>query len=104
MDRANSKSEAIMRLKDQIAIVPGAGRNIGEDICKLFVAEGAKVAVVDLAEGRGSGVAKAINDKNTGKAIAVICDVASESSVNNMVQTVAKQFGGVDILVNKAAW
>ena len=50
-----------MRLKDQVAIVTGAGRNIGEDISKLFVAEGAKVAVVDLDPGRGSSVAADIS-------------------------------------------
>jgi NAD(P)-dependent dehydrogenase (short-subunit alcohol dehydrogenase family) len=64
-----------MRLKDQVAIVTGAGRNIGEDICRLYVQEGAKVAVVDLDQGRGSRVAGEINDKNPG-----------------------------DILVNNAAW
>ena len=58
-----------MRLKDQVAIVTGAGRNIGEDVCKLFVAEGAKVAVVDLDPGRGSNVANEINAKNPGKAM-----------------------------------
>ncbi|HME62361.1 MAG TPA: SDR family NAD(P)-dependent oxidoreductase, partial [Candidatus Binatia bacterium] len=93
-----------MRLKDQVAIVTGAGRNIGEDVCKLYVREGAKVAVVDLDEGRGSQVAGEINRENPGKAIAVVCDVSSASSVDSMVQTVIKQFGGVDILVNNAAW
>jgi 3-oxoacyl-[acyl-carrier protein] reductase len=93
-----------MRLKDQVAIVTGAGRNIGEDISRLFVEEGAKVAVVDLDPGRGSSVANAINAKNPGKAISVVCDVASPASVDSMVQTVVKQFGGVDILVNNAAW
>ena len=93
-----------MRLKDQVAIVTGAGRNIGEDVCKLFVAEGAKVAVVDLDPGRGSNVANEINAKNPGKAISVVCDVANAASVNSMVETVVKQFGGVDILVNNAAW
>ncbi len=66
-----------MRLKDQVAIVTGAGRNIGEDICRLYVQEGAKVAVVDLDPGRGSSVAADINSKNPGKAISVVCDVAS---------------------------
>jgi len=93
-----------MRLKDQIAVVTGAGRNIGEDICKLYVQEGAKVAVADLDQGRSSRVADEINAKNAGSAIAVVCDVSSASSVDNMVQTVVKQFGGVDILVNNAAW
>jgi 3-oxoacyl-[acyl-carrier protein] reductase len=94
----------IMRLKDQVAIVTGAGRNIGEDVCKLYVKEGAKVAVVDLDQGRGSKVAGEINSESPGKAIAVVCDVSSPSSVDSMVQTVVKQFGGVDILVNNAAW
>ncbi len=93
-----------MRLKDQIAVVTGAGRNIGEDICKLYVQEGAKVAVVDLDQGRSSRVAEEINAKNAGSAIAVVCDVSSASSVDSMVQAVVKQFGGVDILVNNAAW
>src|SRR4030095_12374023 len=93
-----------MRLKDQVAIVTGAGRNIGEDICRLYVQEGAKVAVVDLDQGRGSRVASEINDKNPGSAMAIVCDVSSASSVDSMVQTVVKQFGAVDILVNNAAW
>ncbi len=93
-----------MRLENQVAIVTGAGRNIGEDIAKLFVREGAKAAVVDLDAERGSRVAKEINAQNPGKAISVVCDVASSESVDQMVQTVVKAFGGVDILVNNAAW
>ena len=91
-----------MRLQNQIAIVTGAGRNIGEDMAKLFVQEGAKVAVVDLDQGRGSRVAGDINASKPGAAISVVCDVASPDSVEKMVQTVVKQFGGVDILVNNA--
>ncbi len=93
-----------MRLQNQVAIVTGAGRNIGEDISKLFAQEGARVAVVDLDQGRGSRVASEINAKNPGRAMAVVCDVASATSVEKMVQSVVHEFGGVDILVNNAAW
>jgi NAD(P)-dependent dehydrogenase (short-subunit alcohol dehydrogenase family) len=93
-----------MRLQNQIAVVTGAGRNIGEEVCKLFVEEGAKVAVVDLDQGRGSRVASEINATKPGSAISVVCDVASAASVDQMVQNVVKQFGGIDILVNNAAW
>lgn len=93
-----------MRLKDQVAIVTGAGRNIGEDISKLFVEEGAKVAVVDLDASRGSHVASEINGKHSGRAMSIVCDVASAASVDAMVQSVVKQFGGIDILINNAAW
>lgn len=93
-----------MRLQNQIAVVTGAGRNIGEDVCKLFVQEGAKVAVVDLDQGRGNRVASEINATKPGSAISVVCDVASAASVDQMVQNVVKQFGGIDVLVNNAAW
>ena len=93
-----------MRLQNQIAVVTGAGRNIGEDVSKLFAREGAKVAVVDLDQGRGGRVASEINATRPGSAISVVCDVASADSVDRMVQTVVKQFGAIDILVNNAAW
>ena len=93
-----------MRLQNQVAIVTGAGRNIGEDISKLFVQEGAKVAVVDLDQGRANRVVNEINAAAPGQAIPIVCDVASASSVEKMVQAVVKEFGGVDVLVNNAAW
>jgi 3-oxoacyl-[acyl-carrier protein] reductase len=93
-----------MRLENQVAIVTGAGRNIGEDISRLFAHEGAKVAVVDLDHGRASRVAGEINASKPGRAISVVCDVAAAASVEQMVQTVVKEFGSVDILINNAAW
>ena len=49
-----------MKLKDQVAIITGAGRNIGEEIAKLLAENGAKVAVVDKDAGRGKKVAEEI--------------------------------------------
>jgi NAD(P)-dependent dehydrogenase (short-subunit alcohol dehydrogenase family) len=34
-----------MKLKDQVTIVTGAGRNIGEEVAKLFAAEGANASI-----------------------------------------------------------
>jgi NAD(P)-dependent dehydrogenase (short-subunit alcohol dehydrogenase family) len=93
-----------MRLQNQVAIVTGAGRNIGEEISKLFAREGAKVAVVDMDQDRASRVAGEINATASGRALAVVCDVASAGAVEKMVQSVVKEFGGIDILVNNAAW
>src|SRR5688572_6634399 len=96
--------EETMRLQNQVAVVTGAGRNIGEDVSKLFAHEGAKVAVVDLDQGRGSRVAGEINANKPASAISFVCEVASADSVDQMVQTVVNQFGAIDILVNNAAW
>lgn len=91
-----------MKLKDQVAIVTGAGRNIGEAIAKLFAQEGAKIAVVDMDAGRGANVAEAIRSAG-GEAISLVADVSSSADVAAMVAKVVEAFGGVDILVNNVA-
>ena len=93
-----------MKFENKVAIVTGAGRNIGEEVSLWFAREGARVAVVDLDRGRGEKVASAINAKHKDRAIAVVCDVSSSSDVERMVRTVVDKWGGVDILVNNAAW
>ena len=91
-----------MKLANQVAIVTGAGRNIGEAVAKLLASEGAAIAVVDLDKGRGDHVAEAI-DAAGGKAKAYVCDVASEDQIIATVKAVASDFGRIDILVNNAA-
>jgi len=91
-----------MRLAGKAAIVTGAGRNIGEDISKLFASEGASVAVVDLDRGRGEKVAGEIRAAG-GKAEFFACDVAKEDDIVACVDKVASAFGRIDILVNNAA-
>ena len=93
-----------MRLENKVAIVTGAGRNIGEEISRIFAQEGARVAVVDLDKGRGERVAGEINAAHRDHALQCICDVSSSSDVEKMVRAVAQKWGGVDILVNNAAW
>ena len=92
-----------MRLENRVGIVTGAGRNIGEAIAHAFAVDGARVAVVDLNEGRAHRVADAINETRPGAALPVICDVSSGADVQRMVSQVVDHFGGVDILVNNAA-
>ncbi|MDB5571399.1 MAG: yxbG [Hyphomicrobiales bacterium] len=91
-----------MKLADKVAIVTGAGRNIGEDVSRLFAAEGAAVAVVDLDKARADRVAAEIVASG-GKAQGFLCDVGSEEDIVRCVADVKAAFGGVDILVNNAA-
>jgi NAD(P)-dependent dehydrogenase (short-subunit alcohol dehydrogenase family) len=91
-----------MKLTGQVAIITGAGRNIGADTAKLFASEGAKVAVVDINEERGEKVAAEIAQAG-GTAAAFEADVSSEADISRLVKDVVAKFGRVDILVNNAA-
>jgi len=91
-----------MKLDGKVAVVTGAGRNIGEAIVRLFSEEGAKVAVVDMDPGRGGKVADDLN-KSEHRAIAVTCDVSHSDDVQAMVKRVVGEWGRLDILVNNAA-
>jgi NAD(P)-dependent dehydrogenase (short-subunit alcohol dehydrogenase family) len=91
-----------MKLEGKVAIVTGAGRNIGEQIARLFVNEGAKVAVADFDEGRGKAVADSIN-QGGGSALFVKVDAADEDSVKAMIAATVAEFGRLDILVNNVA-
>ena len=91
-----------MKLKDQVAIVTGAGRNIGEEVAKLFATEGAKIAVVDMDRPRGQRTVDAIKAAG-GDAELYATDVSKGADVAAMVKAVVGRFGHVDILVNNVA-
>jgi NAD(P)-dependent dehydrogenase (short-subunit alcohol dehydrogenase family) len=91
-----------MKLQGQVAIITGAGRNIGKAIAKLFASEGAKIAVAETHEGRGQAVVEEIS-KAGHEAMLALCDVSKSSDVQEMVKQVVARFGGIDILVNNAA-
>ena len=91
-----------MKLAGKVAIVTGAGRNIGEQIAVLFAEEGAKVAVVDMDEDRANLVADRINGAG-GDACAVVCDVSNTEDIGTMVSATVDAFDAIDILVNNVA-
>lgn len=89
-----------LRLEGRVAVVTGAGRNIGEAIAHSFACEGARVAVVDLVRPRAQAVAEAICTTIEGSAIGIACDVTSSSDVQRMVSEVCDRWGRIHILVN----
>ncbi len=90
------------RLDGKVAIVTGAGRNIGEAICKLFAGEGAIVAVTDLDKSAADRVANEINASG-GKAQGFACDVSKEDDIIRCTKDVIAAFGQIDVLINNAA-
>jgi 3-oxoacyl-[acyl-carrier protein] reductase len=91
-----------MRLKDQVAVVTGAGRGIGKAIAVRLAGEGAKVAVVSRTEKNSATVADEINAMSEGSAKPYAVDVADHAAVAAVAAAILKEFGRIDILVNNA--
>jgi glucose 1-dehydrogenase len=91
-----------MKLENRVALVTGAGSGIGYAIAKTFGDEGAHVAINYLGYGdEAKALAESIKAKGQ-KAVAIQADVSQGAQVQQMVQTVVEQLGGLDILVNNA--
>ena len=90
-------------LAGKVAIVTGAGRNIGRAIA-LHLAAGGAAVVVNARSNQAEADAVAAEIKAAGgKAIAVLADVADPAAVEAMAQAALKAFGRIDILVNNAS-
>lgn len=97
-------------LNGRVAIITGASRGIGAAIAKRFVAAGARVAIVartlepqeDIA-GSLTEVAEAIKAAG-GECCMIQADLTNPEHLAHIVNETVRQLGGVDILVNNAAW
>ena len=84
-------------------IVTCGGVGIGGATCRLFAAEGAKVAVFDMNLAAAETVAAEIRASG-GTAMAFQCDITGRSAVDAAVAATEAAFGPVDVLVNNAGW
>jgi 3-oxoacyl-[acyl-carrier protein] reductase len=100
---ADSNALAGQELAGKVAIVTGAGRNIGRAIARQLAAAGASVAVNARSnQAEADAVVREI-EATGGKAMAVLADVGDAAAVEAMAQAALKRFGRIDILVNNAA-
>ena len=91
------------RLEGKVALVTGAGRNIGRATVLKLAAEGADV-VVNARANREEAEAVATEARALGvEALPVLADVADRSQVGAMMATAMERFGRIDILINNAA-
>jgi NAD(P)-dependent dehydrogenase (short-subunit alcohol dehydrogenase family) len=90
-----------MKLKDQTAIVTGAGRGIGRVIALALAREGADVLVCGRHEETLKQTAAEIQQLDR-RALAIVCDVSQETEIDTMVQSSLREFGRVGVLVNNA--
>tara|TARA_E500000075_G_scaffold134964_1_gene153571 strand:+ start:56 stop:931 length:876 start_codon:yes stop_codon:yes gene_type:complete len=86
----------LMRMDGKKAIVTGAGSGFGAGIAAKFLAEGAKVLLVDIQQDAVHDVARQIGG------VAHRADISRKEDVAHMVQAAQKELGGLDVLVNNA--
>ena len=86
------------RLEGKVALVTGGASGIGAETARVFAREGAKVAITDINDAAGQGVAAEISEA----AIYASLDTRSEAAWHATVGQAVEMFGRLDILVNAA--
>jgi NAD(P)-dependent dehydrogenase (short-subunit alcohol dehydrogenase family) len=87
------------RLAGKVAVVTGAARGQGEGVARAFVAEGARVALLDVLDTEGAKVATSLGDA----ARYFHADVSAEADVRAAVDGAVRHVGRLDVLYNNAA-
>jgi len=90
-------------LAGKIVLVTGAAKRLGRAIALAAARSGADVAITYLQSERAAHTLVGQLARHGGNAFAVRCDITDEISVREMVKEVARDLGGIDVLVNNAA-
>jgi NAD(P)-dependent dehydrogenase (short-subunit alcohol dehydrogenase family) len=88
-------------LKDQVAIITGAGRGIGRSIALAFAREGSQLFLAARTKHELLETVKACQECG-GKALAVVTDISERNQVDHLVSAAINEAGHVDVLVNSA--
>jgi 3-oxoacyl-[acyl-carrier protein] reductase len=90
-----------MRLKDNVAIITGAGQGIGQATALKFAKEGAKVVACDINNASVENTLRLITEAG-GTGIGYVIDVTKKATITRMVEGVMAKWGRIDTLVNNA--
>jgi len=91
-----------MRLKDKIALVTGAGGDIGAATAKRFAEEGAIVILSDIKQEGSEKVLQEIVANGGKKGSIILADVTKEEDIVNLFKQIKENYKRLDILANIA--
>jgi NAD(P)-dependent dehydrogenase (short-subunit alcohol dehydrogenase family) len=89
------------KFEGKTVIITGGSNGIGKGIAQSFAKERAIVCIADFDEGKGKEVVRLLEESG-GKAVFYKTDVRDEEDILNLVESVLKDFGKIDILINNA--
>ena len=90
------------RLEGRVAIVTGGAKGIGRHYSHALAAEGARVMIADIADGKETA-AEIAREHGANSVTSEVFDVSDESAVKALAGKTLERFGKIDILVNNAA-
>ncbi|WP_442512059.1 SDR family NAD(P)-dependent oxidoreductase [Novipirellula sp. SH528] len=90
------------RLDNQVAIVTGGSKGLGEVMAAGLASAGANLLLISRNENEAKDAAAAIADEYPIKAIGMAADVSEEGQVKALTQRCTREFGRIDILINNA--
>ena len=92
-----------MKPSDQIVLVTGAGRGIGQAAAELLAASGAVVGVADVVPDLAETVAARIRARG-GEALPLVADLATAAGFTETAVGLAARYGRIDAVINNAMW
>ena len=87
-----------MKLQNKVAVVTGGAMGNGLGITKVFLKEGAKVAILDYDD----KITETINELNTQNVLGYKVDIRDVTKINEIIKDIYEKWGNIDILVNNA--
>ena len=99
-----SNYAAAGKLKDKVALITGADSGIGRAVAVAFAKEGAKVAILYNENDDDAAETKRLCAENGGECLVIQADVRIRSSCFEAVKKTVAEYGGLNILVNNAAF
>lgn len=92
-----------MEFQDKVVVITGAGRGAGRIVAEAFAAQGARIALNDIAPHNVEALANDIHQRSYNHTKIYMEDVAKKVGVQALIKQVEDDFGRLDILINHAS-